>query len=78
MRIATFGSCLSRYTANSFVKLYGGEIVSSVYHNRSDAFVGKFIEKNWIIEDYASVKNLLKNDTQFENIDQKSSQILKN
>ena len=47
MKIATFGSCLSRYTANHYIKLYDGTVISSVYHNRSDAFIGKFIDKNW-------------------------------
>lgn len=47
MRIGTFGSCLSRYTANQFVKLFGGKIITSVYHNRSDAFVGRFVDNTW-------------------------------
>ena len=47
MKIATFGSCLSRYTANYYIRLYKGELISSVYHNRSDAFIGTCIEKKW-------------------------------
>lgn len=39
----TFGSCLSRYVARSYKRLYGGEITASVYHNRSDYFVDSFI-----------------------------------
>lgn len=45
MKIATFGSCLSRYIGNNYTYLFGGKIVSSVYHNRSDIFVERFIEK---------------------------------
>lgn len=60
IRIATFGSCMSRYTANNFVKLFGGVIVSSVYHNRSDAFVGRFIDKNWPIVEFSKIAGLLK------------------
>lgn len=48
MNILTFGSCLARTTAVCYARLYGGEIVSSTYHNRSDAFIGRFVEKNWI------------------------------
>jgi len=45
MKIATFGSCLSRYIGNNYTYLFGGKIVSSVYHNRSDIFVERFIDK---------------------------------
>lgn len=44
MKIATFGSCLSRYIGNNYTYLYGGKIVSSVYHNRSDMVIGRFID----------------------------------
>ena len=42
-KIVTFGSCLSRYTANQYTYLFGGSVVSSVFHNRSDLFVKKFL-----------------------------------
>ncbi|PZX29480.1 hypothetical protein C7416_104485 [Cupriavidus phytorum] len=45
MRILTFGSCLSRYIAESYVDLFGGEVVSSSYHNRIDRFVDTYIKK---------------------------------
>lgn len=45
MNVITFGSCLSRFTANNLVKIFGGKVVSSVYHNRSDAFYKRFISK---------------------------------
>lgn len=47
MRIMTFGSCLSRATANSYVRLFGGKVISSVYWNRSDAFLGRFVDQTW-------------------------------
>jgi hypothetical protein len=43
MRIATWGSCLSRYTARAYVNLFGGDILGSVYHNRIDRFVNTYI-----------------------------------
>ena len=42
--IITFGSCLSRYVARSYKRLYAGEIVSSIYHNRSDYFVNSLLD----------------------------------
>jgi len=77
MQIITFGSCLSRYTANHFVKLFGGTIISSVFHNRSDAFVGKFVDKNWIITPEPEIAKLLKIDKNV-NIDDISSRLLHN
>jgi len=44
--IVTFGSCLSRYIARSYKRLFAGNITNSVYHNRSDYFVNSFIKKN--------------------------------
>lgn len=46
MNILTFGSCMSRFTANQYCKLFGGQVVSSVYQNRSDFFVGNHIDKS--------------------------------
>lgn len=43
LNIVTHGSCLSRYIARSYKRLYAGEIISSVYHNRSDYFVKCFL-----------------------------------
>jgi len=45
-KILTFGSCLSRYTADRFSNLYGAWTVSSVYHNRSDQFCHYMIDSN--------------------------------
>lgn len=45
INILTFGSCLSRYIARSYKRLFAGEIVGSVYHNRSDYFTRCFIER---------------------------------
>jgi len=41
--IITFGSCLSRHIARSYKRLFSAEIISSVYHNRSDYFVNNFV-----------------------------------
>lgn len=61
LKIATFGSCLSRFTANNFKMLFGGEIVSSIYHNRSDVFVGRFIKKNIAELNRSEIVSLIKN-----------------
>ncbi|WP_157958984.1 hypothetical protein [Salinicola endophyticus] len=45
MNVVTFGSCLSRYTAGNYVKIFGGKVISSVYHNRSDVFYKRFASK---------------------------------
>ncbi|MDH4572908.1 hypothetical protein [Salinicola acroporae] len=50
MNIVTFGSCLSRYTANQFAKLFGGKVLSSVYHNRSDVFYKRFVSRELSFE----------------------------
>lgn len=47
MKILTFGSCLARTTAVCYARMYNAEVVSSVYHNRSDAFIGRFVDKTW-------------------------------
>ena len=60
MRIATFGSCLSRYTANNFTYLFGGKVVSSVYHNRSDIFLGRFIDGTIDDLEMSEINDLLK------------------
>ena len=42
--IMTFGSCFSRRIADQYVKIFGGKVISSVYHNRSDYFCQQFID----------------------------------
>lgn len=44
MRIATFGSCLSLRVADQYRAAYGGNVISCVYHNRSDQFIGRFVD----------------------------------
>ena len=78
MNIATFGSCLSRYTASHYTKLFGGKIISSVYHNRSDAFVGKFIDKNWKDIEFDVLSSFLSKSTEDLNVDNLPINILKN
>ncbi|QRM55847.1 hypothetical protein [Sinorhizobium sp. BG8] len=43
MKIATFGSCLSRFTAMNYARMFRGEIVGAVYHNRIDRFVRTYV-----------------------------------
>ena len=42
--IVTFGSCLSRRVAESYIKMYGGELKASVFHNRSDYFCTQLLK----------------------------------
>lgn len=69
---------MSRYTANAYVRLFGGSIISSVYHNRSDAFYKRFVTKEWggipISKDREDNLDIEKG----KNIDEQRSQILKN
>lgn len=78
LRIITFGSCLARYTADYYVRFFGGRVVSSVYHNRSDAFVGKFINKDWEIYEHSYILPLLKQDNVVENTDNQTSRLFRN
>ncbi|EGR2840370.1 hypothetical protein AB2M45_003023 [Vibrio cholerae] len=60
--IITFGSCLSRYVARSYKRLFSANIISSVYHNRSDAFLkgiesGSFGLDNDFIDFIGTLKN---------------------
>lgn len=81
-RIVTFGSCLSFYTAREYVRLFGGKVVSTVYHNRSDAFVGKMLDKAWPVIPMAELqKELGIEDTRVDktqNIDSIPYKILRN
>src|ERR1700744_3314785 len=47
MRIITYGSCLSRRVSTHLARQFGGTILSSVYYNRSDRFLGLFVDKTW-------------------------------
>ena len=77
--VVTFGSCLSRYTSNHLVRLFGGRIISSVYHNRSDAFCGRLLDKTWHLDPMDEIRAaLLKEDEQGSDDDNKASQILRN
>lgn len=42
--IMTFGSCFARRIAEQYVRVFGGKVISSVYHNRSDYFCQQFID----------------------------------
>jgi hypothetical protein len=52
LKVLTFGSCLARYTSNSFLKLFPGELLGSVFHNRSDAFLANYVDNQWQLPDY--------------------------
>ncbi len=73
--ILTFGSCLSRYIARSYKRLYSGEIISSVYHNRSDYFVESFITNVQKPVDNSTISELALNHS---NADEDSINILEN
>lgn len=77
-KVITFGSCLSRYTANHYIKLFGGELISSVYHNRSDAFVNRFIENKWGDVEYERILRAMADNSGTADEDNKSRNILKN
>lgn len=47
IKVGVFGSCLSNLTALQLCKEYNYSRVFNVAHNRSDAFIGNFIEKSW-------------------------------
>ncbi|WP_282177110.1 hypothetical protein [Vibrio nereis] len=46
-KIGIIGSCLSNLTAINMCRDYSYNRVFNVAHNRSDAFVNKFVTKNW-------------------------------
>lgn len=47
MKIATFGSCLSRFTAMAYCRMFDAKVVGSVYHNRIDRFVKTYVSKKY-------------------------------
>ena len=56
LKIATFGSKLSRQVANNFTLLFDGKVVSSVCHNRSDYFCHQLLQRQ---RDPAALTELL-------------------
>lgn len=46
MKILTFGSCLSRYTAETYIDMFGGTLISCSHHNRIDRFIDIHIKKS--------------------------------
>lgn len=71
--IITFGSCLSRYVARSYKRLYGGNITASVYHNRSDYFI---LQKQSPIK--TEMLSCLKSAIPASALDEDSANIVKN
>jgi hypothetical protein len=78
VKIVTFGSCLSRYTAAAYSQLFGAKVISSVFHNRSDFFVGKFIDKNWADYGDAELADILRADEETAGADDRISALVRN
>ncbi|WP_198337002.1 hypothetical protein [Psychrobacter celer] len=78
MKIIAFGSCLSRFVANHYIKIFGGKLVSCVYHNRSDAFVKRFITEEWSAIDIEKIFKNLEQDISLVDEDNKAINILNN
>lgn len=78
MRIATFGSCLSRFVGGNFTYLFGGQIVSSVYHNRSDVYTGRFLDGTVRELELKFIKDKLKPLPPTASLDNDPSRIIKN
>jgi hypothetical protein len=74
--LVTFGSCLSRYVARSYKRLFAGNILASVYHNRSDYFVSRFIKGEDVIDNIDELSYLKKQST--ESLDEDVLNILLN
>lgn len=74
-KIVTFGSCLSRYVANQYTYLFGGVVVSSVFHNRSDLFINKFMAEDGIDRYNTNLDELKK---EFESLTEEQEKILRN
>lgn len=72
LKIITFGSCLSRYVANQFSNMFGGKVISSVFHNRSDIFLSNFVENKTGGPLFDSLLSL------FSNLNEDQKQILAN
>jgi hypothetical protein len=58
--------------------LFGAKIISSVFHNRSDFFVGKFIDKNWADYGDAELAAILRADEATAGADDLVSALVKN
>ncbi len=63
--IATFGSCFSRRVADEYIKVFGGNLVSSVYHNRSDYFYKQHIKSRKSNETLLSLIDKLSSDSRY-------------
>ena len=57
-KIATFGSCLSRFTANYLVADFSFEQLSCVFHVMSDQFIKYYVEKTHILPDLEWLESL--------------------
>lgn len=76
--IVTFGSCLSRFTSQRYIRFFGGQLISSVYHNRSDAFCGRLLDQSWYVDPFDDIMATLVQVEHTQDIDSEASQMLKN
>ena len=77
--IVTFGSCLSRFTSQRYIRFFGGgKLISSVYHNRSDAFCGRLLDQSWHVDPFDDILASLIQETQKQDADSEATQMLKN
>ena len=69
MKIVTFGSCLSRYTADTFIDLFGGNLISCSHHNRIDRFVETYLKKTMpqLPYEYVEALNLSESNMKYIN-----------
>lgn len=58
-QILTFGSCLSRYVAIAFGKLFGGFPLCTVFNNRSDLFIKNILEHNDLSIELEQIKKII-------------------
>ena len=76
--IVTFGSCLSRFTSQRYIRFFGGKLISSVYHNRSEAFCGRLLDHSWYVDPFDEIMASLVQEDQHQDKDSEASQMLKN
>ena len=79
MRIATFGSCMSWNIGLTYRKLFGGKVVSAVYHNRSDHFLACHIDKRITLPPFKEMLPLLLSEAEEQKEpEERATQILRN
>jgi hypothetical protein len=59
LNVATFGSCLSRYTANALFRMFPVSLLSCVFHNRSDAFLNNYVRGAYQLPEFDTLAERL-------------------